>query len=85
MMRIRYENALRSTVFCAAESNKLEDWGGVDRHHFDAIVEDYDFQNTYLPVFRGAAASDEGAAAANICKHVPKVPALGPLCAHTTL
>eukprot|EP01094_Clydonella_sp_ATCC50884_P017513 TRINITY_DN306_c0_g1_i1.p1 TRINITY_DN306_c0_g1~~TRINITY_DN306_c0_g1_i1.p1 ORF type:complete len:548 (-),score=171.57 TRINITY_DN306_c0_g1_i1:401-2044(-) len=33
----------------------LENWGGVDRHHFDALVEDFDFQFTYLPVFRACA------------------------------
>jgi beta-glucosidase-like glycosyl hydrolase len=29
----------------------LEDWGGVDRHHFDAITTKQDLADTYLPAF----------------------------------
>ena len=33
----------------------LEDWGGVDRHHFDAIVTDQDLNETYFPPFQACA------------------------------
>ena len=29
----------------------LEDWGGVDRFHFDAKVSERDLSETYLPAF----------------------------------
>jgi hypothetical protein len=29
----------------------LENWGGVDRHHFDAMVTEQDLQDTYYPPF----------------------------------
>jgi hypothetical protein len=30
-----------------AAAYDLEDWNGVDRHHFNAIVADQDFTDTY--------------------------------------
>ncbi len=30
----------------------LEDWKGVDRFHFDALVSDYDLVETYLPAWK---------------------------------
>jgi hypothetical protein len=34
------------------DRRSLEDWSGVDRHHFDADVNDQDFVETYLPAFK---------------------------------
>ena len=33
------------------DAYSLENWDGVDRHHFNAIVTDQDFADTYFPVF----------------------------------
>ena len=33
------------------DAYSLENWDGVDRHHFNAIVTDQDFQDTYFPAF----------------------------------
>ncbi len=33
------------------DAYSLEDWDGIDRHHFNAVVSDQDFADTYFPVF----------------------------------
>jgi beta-glucosidase-like glycosyl hydrolase len=38
----------------------LEDWGGVDRHHFDGNVTDQDWADTYLPAFQSCIQRGRG-------------------------
>jgi len=38
----------------------LEDWGGVDRHHFDAKATDQDLADTYLPTFESCVRFGQG-------------------------
>jgi hypothetical protein len=40
-----YNNSIPTDAY------SLEDWDGVDRHHFNAIVSAQDFMDTYFPVF----------------------------------
>jgi beta-glucosidase-like glycosyl hydrolase len=34
----------------------LENWNGIDRHHFNAIVTEQDEVDTYLPAFQACVA-----------------------------
>lgn len=63
------------------DAYSLELWNGMDRHHFNAIVSDQDFQETYLPVFQ--ACVQEAHAKSIMCSYneVNGVPA----CANTLL
>jgi beta-glucosidase-like glycosyl hydrolase len=38
----------------------VEDWGGVDRHHFNAIVTDQDMTDTYMPPFQTCVQKAKG-------------------------
>jgi beta-glucosidase-like glycosyl hydrolase len=49
----RYAKVVSTCKHLAAYS--LENWGGVDRHHFNAIVDDYDLVDTYLPAWQACA------------------------------
>jgi beta-glucosidase-like glycosyl hydrolase len=59
---------LKTSVCCkhfAAYS--LENWGGVDRHHFNAIVSDRDLAEIYLPAFQ--ACVEKGRASSMMCSY----------------
>lgn len=44
---------LRASSCCKHYSGyDLEDWGGVDRHHFNAIISKQDLNDTYFPAFQ---------------------------------
>eukprot|EP01064_Diplonema_japonicum_P003852 TRINITY_DN1253_c2_g3_i1.p1 TRINITY_DN1253_c2_g3~~TRINITY_DN1253_c2_g3_i1.p1 ORF type:complete len:758 (+),score=132.26 TRINITY_DN1253_c2_g3_i1:47-2275(+) len=45
----------------------MENWGGVDRHHFNAIITDRDEADTYLPAFHSCVAN--GKAAGMMCSY----------------
>jgi len=47
----------------------LEDWGGVDRHHFDAKLTKQDLADTYLPAFESCARPSRGGASAAMCSY----------------
>ena len=38
----------------------LENWGGVDRHHFNAISSDRDLADSYLPMFEACVREGRG-------------------------
>ena len=44
-----YEQAVRSFKHVL---NDLENWDGVDRHHFNAIISQQDLNDTYFPAFQ---------------------------------
>ena len=51
-----YPKYLKASSCCKHyAAYNLEDWGGVDRHHFDAIVTDQDLNETYFPPFQACA------------------------------
>jgi beta-glucosidase-like glycosyl hydrolase len=45
----------------------LENWGGVDRHHFNAIVDEQDLVDTYLPPFQSGV--QRGNASGLMCSY----------------
>ncbi|CAF4632207.1 unnamed protein product, partial [Rotaria magnacalcarata] len=46
------ERYLKTAAVCKHyDAYDLEEWQGVDRHHFSAIVNDQDLVETYLPPF----------------------------------
>ncbi len=45
----------------------LENWGGVDRHHFDAIITKQDMHDTYLPAFEAGVKA--GKASGLMCSY----------------
>ncbi len=49
-----------------------EDWGGVDRNHFDAIVSQQDAAETYLPAFQSCV--QRGNASGIMCSCVLTAP-----------
>jgi len=56
----------------------LENWNGVDRHHFDAVVGDQDMMDTFMPPFKSCV--EVGKASSLMCSYneVNHVPS----CAH---
>lgn len=47
----------------------LEQWDGVSRHEFDAIIGEQDFADTYLPAFEACASPSRGAASSMMCSY----------------
>ena len=45
----------------------LENWGGVDRHHFNAITSNQDLADTYLPAFQSCVV--RGKASSLMCSY----------------
>lgn len=49
------------------DAYSLEDWHGVDRHHFNAVVTQQDLNDTYLPAWQ--ACVEDGHASAIMCSY----------------
>eukprot|EP00163_Fabomonas_tropica_P007219 TRINITY_DN16905_c0_g1_i1.p1 TRINITY_DN16905_c0_g1~~TRINITY_DN16905_c0_g1_i1.p1 ORF type:complete len:740 (-),score=162.35 TRINITY_DN16905_c0_g1_i1:31-1968(-) len=61
----RYKKVIATCKHYAAYD--LENWNGVDRHHFNAKVSDYDLYNTYLPAFEACVV--KGGAGSIMCSY----------------
>lgn len=47
----------------------LEDYEGIDRHHFNAVVNDQDFADTYTPAFESCISPEQGGASCIMCSY----------------
>jgi len=47
----------------------LENYGGIDRFHFDSNITDQDFADVYFPPFEACASKDQAAASSIMCSY----------------